>query len=224
MSDVFLQGKFASLRPPDIEADVLSGSWHSWFNNKRVTKYLDQGVFPNTKESQTQFVNSIIGDSTRILLCIDDNESKTHTGVIQLHSIDLINGTGEITLVIGEQRYHPALPIESMALLIDHAFNRLNLRRISSGQLVDLWPWVNILEIIGFKIEGYARQCKTRNGRTIDGLFTSVLREDFQRLVEERGGDILPENIVTMISKKSRQPSCTDKIKLFFEDLYKDRF
>lgn len=217
--EAFLVGEYVYLRPPMIEKDVINGRWFTWFNDKEVTKYLGQGIFPNTVDKQIEFVESLKKDSSKIVLCIIDKVNNKHIGVISLSMIDLFNRKASIAIVIGEKKYPPAAPLEAMALMTEYGFDRLNLNKIWAGQVIDLWKWLNTLELIGYRIEGYGEAAMIRDGKIYDAVWTGVTAERFYGLRKERRGKICTDSILDLLHGR-RKENLTEKIKAFFADLY----
>jgi RimJ/RimL family protein N-acetyltransferase len=215
----FLTGELVYLRTPDVQKDVIDGKWHSWFNDKTVTKYLDQGVYPNTVEKQLDFVVSLKNDKSKVLLCIVDKSNDNHIGVISFHGIDMVNRRATISIVMGEKNYPAGAPLEAMALMIEYGFDRLNLNKIWAGQAVELWKWVNLLELIGFRIEGYSEALYIRDGKTHDAVWTGVTAERFYRTRKERDGNICSGNILELM-KKRRKDNPAVLIKDHLDKLY----
>ncbi|MCP4265424.1 MAG: GNAT family N-acetyltransferase [Candidatus Brocadiaceae bacterium] len=200
----FLQGDKIYLRSPDIKKDVISGDWYSWFNDKETTKYLHQGVWPNTIEKQVAFVESLKEDQTRILLCIIEKETSRHIGVVSLYNIDIFNQKSDISIVMGAKKYPVEAPLEAMALMVEHGFDRLNLLKINAGMVDVLWKWINVLELIGFQIEGFIEYVFVRDGNTYHGVQTGVSSKSFYRLREERGGCILTKDTHSLLKTRRK--------------------
>ncbi|MBU0630368.1 MAG: GNAT family N-acetyltransferase [Candidatus Margulisbacteria bacterium] len=219
---VFLTGELVYLRTPDIEKDVISGKWYTWFNDKATTKYLGQGIYPNTIEKQVDFVNSLKNDKTKILLSIIDKASDSHVGVISFNDIDFVNRKASISIVVGEKKYAPGVPLEAMALMIEHGFDRLNLNKIWAGQVVDLWKWVNQLELIGFRIEGYNESSFIRDGKIQDTVWTGVTADRFYEIKGKRGGKLCPDSIGELMKKRSKEDKAA-KIKKYIDSLYEQQ-
>ena len=215
----FLVGKTVYLRPPDSQKDVLSGDWFSWFNDKATTRYINQGAWPNTIEKQTAYVEALKHDRTRLVLCIVDRRTQRHRGVVSFSSIDLLNRRAQIAIVMGAKRYPPEAPIEAMALMTQHAFDRLNLLKLNAGQCEELWKWINILELIGYRIEGYTEVCLLRDGRSHHGVYTGITAERFYRLKQERGGRLLPDDIQGLLRRR-RKENLVQKAKAVWLGLY----
>lgn len=217
---VFLTGELVYLRTPDIEKDVISGKWHSWFNDKTTTKYLGQGIYPNTVEKQVDFVNSLKNDKSRVVLCIVDKSNDTHIGVVSFNDIDYINRKAYIAIVIGEESYPAGAPLEALALMAEYGFDRLNLNKIMSGQVADLWKWANTVELIGFRIEGYNKSVIIRDGHIYDAVSLGLTAERFLKLREARGGNICLSNITELV-KKRRKDNLAILIRDYIDNLYK---
>jgi RimJ/RimL family protein N-acetyltransferase len=197
----FLTGEHVYLRPPCIETDVMSGSWHSWFNDDQVTKYLVHGVYPITRIQQAEFVRSAMNDPKTLLLSIIDSKNDQHVGVISLKSIDLLNRNAEIGIVMGRNPL-PGAALEAMSLLVEHGFSRLNLHRIYAGQHEGLWKWINQLALIGFDLEGYRKDAGFRNGEYYGSVLTAVLAPHFFALKALRGGKVLGPSLAELLRSR----------------------
>jgi len=217
-NDSFLVGDIVYLRKPDIQRDVLEGEWHAWFNDQEITKYLIHGVFPISRQDEAKYVEDQVNNKSTLLLSIIQKETHKHIGIISLKSIDLINRTAEIGIVMGSYKVAGAA-LEAMYLLTSHAFERLNLIRLSAGQHEKLWKWINLLELIGYRIEGYRKQAGLR-GETYDIVLTGITADDYYRFKNEKRNPVSfsPENL----SKNRRPENLTLIVRDFLERLYKD--
>ena len=54
----FISGTVVGLRMPNIDDDILNGSWHEWFNDQGITEFLGHGVFPVNRHQQAAFITS----------------------------------------------------------------------------------------------------------------------------------------------------------------------
>lgn len=203
MPSPFLAGRLASLRKPDIQLDVLEGNWHSWFNDQSTTQYLVHGIFPIDRGQQAQYVADSLKDSRTLLLVVCESGCNAAVGVISLKNIDLYNRNAEIGIVIGEKT-KPGVALEAMALLTKHAFDRLNLKILYAGQHEALWKWINQLEIIGFKLDGFRESHGERNGVRYGVAFTSVHADHFRSLEVSRGGNITNPSIEELLRNRNK--------------------
>lgn len=200
----FLSGASVYLRLPDIEKDILQGVWNTWFNSLDNTKYLVHGVFPISKSGEADLIRNEMGKVNSLLLCIVQRSGHEHIGVVSLKNIDFINRNAEIGIVMGGHR-NPGAALEAMALIMKHAFDRLNLSMLYAGQHQDLWKWVNALALIGFRIDGYRREAGVRNGKSYGIFLTSVLASDFYKLESARNGNILTDSVVGLMRTRGKQ-------------------
>lgn len=190
MSDYFLRGILISLRQPLLPNDVHEGGWHLWFNDMKITEYLEHGVRPLDALEEVEILESAAKSSSSLVFAIVSNENQKLIGTISLKGINHIHRRAEIALVLGKDNF-PGAALEAMALMTKHAFDRLNLQKLYAGQHQELWKWVNTLRTIGYVIEGYRQNYGYRNGRPYGTLLTGITAERFYELQGVRGGDVL---------------------------------
>jgi len=202
--NTFIKGDSVYLRMPDIEKDIIQGHWHTWFNDPDITRYLVHGTYPIDCEGEASLIREELAKRDTLILSIIDKQSQLHIGVISLKQIDHINRTAEIGIVMGPQR-NPLAAIESMSLLMKHAFDRLNLNLLYAGQHQDLWKWVNTLSLIGFRIDGFRRYAGVRNGTTYGSYLTSVCADEFYTLQESRNGKIMSDKPLQLLKQRNKK-------------------
>ena len=80
----FLQGQIVYLRSPDIQADILEGEWHQWFNDPQITRFLSHGVYPVSREKEAELVDLEMRNPSTLILAIMACDTRRLTGVISL--------------------------------------------------------------------------------------------------------------------------------------------
>jgi len=121
---VFISGETIDLSSP-IRADAGGDVWFEWFNDGTTTKYLDQGVYPNSREKQVDFYDSLIRDPPRLALMIREKGAGDVVGIVSLSSIDFRLRKAQIALVKGRKTQHPKFhALEAMARMTEHAFEK----------------------------------------------------------------------------------------------------
>jgi [ribosomal protein S5]-alanine N-acetyltransferase len=177
--NIFLRGKHVTLVALSKE-DVISSNWYGWFNDEELCKTLQQHYFPNTLDSQLDFYQkSISNSSTKLQLGICKVNDPNLLGIISLNNIDFINRKAEISAVIGEaEGRNINIFRESCLLICDHAFNSLNLNKIYGGsiskELADL-----MCRFLKGKREGLLRADIFKNGAYHDAHLYGILRDEF---------------------------------------------
>jgi RimJ/RimL family protein N-acetyltransferase len=208
MKDCFIDGDLVYLRLPDIQEDVIDGGWHEWFNNDEITKYLYHGVYPNSREQQVDIVKDNLKKSDMILLSIIDKSTDELCGIISLKDIDLLNRIAEMTIVMDKGNYTKNAPLEAWALMTSYGFEKLNLNKINAGHHIELWKWVNKVELLGYKLEGCISSTHIKYGTTYDSVRIGVLAKDYFKLLTERNGLYLSNNLESLLKNKRVENIC----------------
>ena len=189
---IFIKGQLIDLCAPDINPRTID-RWFRWFNDTKTTKYLDQGVFPNTFEDQKRFIEDSMTKKDRIITLILPKNSKEYVGVASLSHIDFRVSECHFAIVIGDHKNTPLLAsMEAKSLLTEHAFEVMDMNRIYSGQNVELKKWQSMQILLGYQIEGIARKSFHKGLHVCDSYISSCLREDYLKLKELRCGKLWP--------------------------------
>lgn len=130
--NIFLPGKHVNLRRP-MEEDA-SGSWYGWFNDQEVALFTGWWK-PNSPGKQLNYLRAIEKDDDILVLVIENKHDKKPIGVVSLSKINWLHRIADIALVIGDKkaREKAVLGFEALALMIRHAFLRLNLENLRGG-------------------------------------------------------------------------------------------
>ena len=125
-----------------------------WLNDFRVNKYLCTGRMPVTKDE------TFVPKSDKNLMfaiMFDRPEDQTfysdYVGTISLHDIDWISRKAEVGYMIGSSdHWGKGIGTEAVGLVVDYAFNRLNLNKINAGVVEGNAGSCKVLEKNGFKL------------------------------------------------------------------------
>ena len=132
--DIFLKGKIVDLICIDNNV-VNNTSWYKWFNDKNLTKFTKQGYFPNTLLNQKKYFKENILSKKRVQLGVI-NKKKILIGMLALYEINNFDRTCSIASIFSKnykQMNSLLFFKEAQSLMIDHAFNKMNLRRIEAA-------------------------------------------------------------------------------------------
>ena len=186
--DLFIKGELIDLLIPTREF-ALSSNWYSWFNDKKTTRFLEQGLFPNTREKQAEFFDNESSNGQRLFLIISDKQN--YIGTVSLSFINYQKKTASIAMLIGEKpagsKYSHLIALESMARLIEHGFTSLGLHRIDAGSHELLCKFQQKIELLGLRLEGITREGFNKGLETADAVKIAVLLKDYLKLIEIRG-------------------------------------
>ena len=191
--DIFLEGEVVNLVILN-EKIAKNSDWYSWLNYKKNTELLQQGRFPNSKEKQLEYFknnivkkkdlkkNRVLNDK-KIQLGIVEKHNNMLVGMVTLLDFDYFNRCCGISLIMDlRKKISNRLKVfkESQDLMIDHAFFKMNLRRIYTIAFSD-----NLCKmterVFGFKREGVLREHQFSNGKYVDSYVLGLLRSDWKK-------------------------------------------
>jgi RimJ/RimL family protein N-acetyltransferase len=166
------------------EEDALNSNWYGWFNSAETTYHMQKHYYPNSREAQLDFFNSMVKDKTKIQLGIISKKENVLIGCVSLNNINYINSNAEISVIIGEKEHRDLLKsLESMKLMIEFAFEQLNLNKVYCGVLETLSTnWKKLLmKRLNFHEEGIFFKHAYKNGRYQDVHFLGVFKEEYNK-------------------------------------------
>ena len=178
------EGRFVCLGPINFEKDpevisrwtrdpllraVLGGVARP-LSPEAVKKMLEK-VEKQMEETRNQFYFTLRARS-------EDNRL---VGVAKLHFLDYRNGTGNLTLGIGEaQDRRRGFGSDALELLLRFTFGELNLNRVSAWLTSDNVPVRQFFEKAGFEEEVRRREASFHNGEYWDVVQMGILREKWE--------------------------------------------
>lgn len=201
MLEVFRKGTVIDLAVPTLEF-ARAGIWHRWLNNEFITRYLsDQGVFPNTPDSQATYFSSL--NESRILLVVQTKDG-TPQGIVSLSEINWRRKHCDFALLLDpkvQPQKSPLAALEAAALITEHAIDSLGIQRIRAVQHWRLASWQQRLELIGYRIEGIHRNGFVKGSEIAAAMTVAAVADDIDAIRAKRGGKIFdsPDNMLNRI-------------------------
>ncbi len=193
--EVFIAGETIDLVIPNEKA-IDEDGWHRWFNDPRVTRYSDYGLFPNTPEKQRAFLRDLLQtDNRRLALLIRPRGESKVVGVASLSAIHPIHRSAETAIVIGDRPTGTGAlfwGMEAKARLVIHGFETMGLERIGGAQAMPLADWQRHQVLFGFRPEGIKRHAHRRGHEVFDSVLSSCTLEDYLRVKAARKGEYWP--------------------------------
>lgn len=176
---VFLRGERLYLRP--IEKTDAPRMLR-WINDPETRQWLGR-CHPLNLIREEEYIDNKYKDDRDVTLAIVLTEGDRHIGSVGLHRIDHLNQTAVTGMLIGErdargQGYGPAAKV----LMLDYAFNTLNLRTVRSATIAANTASARSLEKSGYVQVGRMPDQFFRQGRWHDELFWCIAREQWQAL------------------------------------------
>ncbi|NOQ31664.1 MAG: GNAT family N-acetyltransferase [Helicobacteraceae bacterium] len=178
MNNIFLETKRLLLEPLDMKH--FSDKYVSWLNTKEVVEFNRHGVFPNNDLKTKEYINSVQQSVYCIVLAMIDKDSQKHIGNIAIQNIDFINSNADVSIMIGDKVFWgKGYAYEAYEVIINHAFNTLNLHKIYIGTSENNIGMNKVAEKLGMKKDGIKRDALYKNGEYFDIHEYSILKNEF---------------------------------------------
>ena len=174
---IFLKGSKVILRPLNKETDLESAC--RWVNDPEVRNYLTVS-FPSMLVQEEKWFDNLVKKENEILLAIETLENKNLIGFMGLHKINWIDSNATTGAMIGEKEYWgKGYGTDAKMILLNYAFNRLRLHRISSSVIAFNERSLKYSLKCGYKEEGRVREKFFRNGKYWDEILLGILKKEF---------------------------------------------
>jgi len=168
--------KEVTIRP--LKKGDLIGNYLTWMDDPIVTKYNSHGLFPQSEKELEEFKQSLDSKNKIVWAILFDG---LHIGNVSIQSINTINRSGELAIVIGEHQYYQkGVGTIACKLAITHAFDKLNLHRVFTGTSSTNLGMRKVAEKLGMKEEGRFREAMFLNGEYVDIYEYGILKGKFK--------------------------------------------
>jgi RimJ/RimL family protein N-acetyltransferase len=189
--------EFGSIRFRPIERDDLK-LLHTWENDFELIMYSRSKPisFVNMAQLEKQY-DEWVKDEKELHFIMELADSNEAIGIARLRRGDWGNvKTADLGTYIGNrQLWGKGFGKQITVALLEMSFHQLNMDRCEAWSIEYNHRAHRALEGCGFKKTGVARQAAFVNGRTWNGFYFDVLRDEYlknrQRLLEETLGDKL---------------------------------
>ncbi|MFQ5577324.1 MAG: GNAT family N-acetyltransferase [Anaerolineae bacterium] len=157
----------------------------AWLNDGDVTKHLSL-YLPMNLDDETEWYESQRHNQTVQNFAIETRDGK-HIGSVGLMDIDYRDQSAELGIVIGDKtEWGKGYGREAIGMLLDFAFNTLNLNRICLQVDTDHPAAIKCYRNCGFVQEGELRHIIYREGRHTNQYLMSILKSEYRQRQGER--------------------------------------
>jgi len=152
--------------------DAESTNYVEWFERPEIVELTSHGTLPKTRESFEKYIQGNDGSSYIVyVICIEYEKmgkKHRHIGNIALQSINWINRSAELAIIIGEKDYHgKGIATFAVNCMLYHAFVKMGLHRVWSGTSEENKGMLRVFEKCGFDDEATFREAKWSNGKFV---------------------------------------------------------
>lgn len=178
MTKVLIETDRLILKPVGLEH--CTPAYVSWLNDAATTKYLETGRTKTTIEDLKTFIESI-DHSKQVFLAIHDKSTQKHIGNIKLHNLLAEHARVDYGILMGDKlSWGKGYAKEASIGIINHAFNKMNVRRIVLGVLDANESAVHLYRKLGFTQEGTLRKDRLCDGKYHDCFIFGLLKEEWK--------------------------------------------
>ena len=172
-----LVGDRIYLSPRNSEdAEVFS----KWMNDFEVTDYTGRTATIMTLDAERKYLENKNLDLRTISFAIVDLNNDKMIGTLSLEEVNYNNRTAVLGIFIGDENYRSnGYGTEAIKLLLDYAFNYVNLNSIKLDVLECNERAIKCYKKCGFKEAGRWRKSKYVNGKYFDTIVMDILAEEF---------------------------------------------
>jgi len=175
MKNPFITGTKIYLRAAEHEDKTI---WAALENHPDPREYMFHAL-PTSPEEQFAIMEKSKADHNTILFTICERETNEPIGVAAFYRIDWIGRMAIYYIGIAQkENWSKGFGTEATNVMIDYAFDTLNLNRIQLHVFTENARAVKSYEKCGFKIEGTLRQAMYHKGVYCDFYVMGILKSD----------------------------------------------
>lgn len=155
--------------------------WAEWLNDSEVSLPLGDEVYTTiTLERMQEDVRSIAVKQENVFTIVD-LKTGAAIGRCLLFGIDAVNRSAMMGIFIGEKAcWGQGYGQEATRLLLDYAFNLLNLHSIMLGAFAFNQRAIHAYQKVGFKEIGRRREARLVAGKKYDAILMDILEDEFR--------------------------------------------
>ncbi len=181
----FIIGKKIYLRP--LGADDLEKGYLGWINDPEVNKFLMAGSMPTSMQGLREYYEKVIRSKTDVMFAIVIKKTDKYIGNIKIGDINWIDRRAHCGRLIGDKKsWGKGYGTEALMLVMDYAFNTLNLNRLYNTIIADNIAAIRSCEKLGMKKEGVFSQCRFIRGEYRDVVQVAITRERYNALRKKK--------------------------------------
>lgn len=186
------------MRPvEESDADIVA----DWYQQIEDVSIFDRQVpLPINHADAVTLVKSLVADQEKekCRWFMADATDGTVVGMVALEAISMLHGNAIMPVFIARPWRRSGVGIRMAGMLIDLAFKQLRLHRVSTVYRADNAASAALLERLGFKPEGIARQSWFSQGKYFDLVNVGVLVDEWEQIRLKLRAELSPDVIVEL--------------------------
>lgn len=165
-----------------------------WVNDRELIRLTGMPSYPKSLREMEIWYHQAIKNPANKFFTIKTPKG-LHIGNIELNSIDWINRSLEIGILIGERDYWgKGVGTEATLLMLDFIFLQMDFNRVYLNVSSHNKNAIKLYEKCGFKKEGLQKKAFYFNNNYHDVLEMNILKKEFLNIKNARFGELF-ENL-----------------------------
>jgi diamine N-acetyltransferase len=156
-----------------------------WLNNPEVTRGLVM-VYPMSMEEEVKWFDRMLQQPPELhpwVIEVQTESGWQAIGNCGFHDVDWRNSNAEFGIFIGDPAYWgKGYGQEAIRILLQVGFDTMNLHRIWLRVMSNNTRAIKCYDALGFVHEGVKREAEYREGKYLDMLLMSMLREEWKKI------------------------------------------
>jgi RimJ/RimL family protein N-acetyltransferase len=153
-----------------------------WLNDPKLSLFMREFDTMLADENILEWYDKTIHDEHQIDFSIVNMEDGKLVGACTLIGMDRRNSTAELRIFIGRHRFwNQGYGSEAMILLLDYAFNVLNLHSVYLKVNAINKNAIHVYKKLGFRMAGKRRQARAYLRKYYDLYFMDMLASEFDK-------------------------------------------
>ncbi|WP_209477614.1 GNAT family N-acetyltransferase [Thermococcus stetteri] len=178
MRPLILKGEKVSLGV--LLKEDLRKSW-KWFNERSTARALFNSAYFTLPEEEEEFYEEMKKNKDKMpIFAVVENGSGKLVGVAGFNWVNYQARWGEIFYYLATEERGKGYGTEVVALLVNYAFNHLNLHKVWAKVHADNGASIRVLEKNGFAPAGRLKDHVWSDGKYIDELLYELIREEWK--------------------------------------------
>jgi len=160
-----------------VSPDDVNEAYCRWMNDPTTNRFLESRFYPHSIETLREYVVNKQGDNLNAFFAIVLKNRDRHIGNIKLGPVDPNHRLADIGILIGEKDcWGKGYASEAISLIVDYAFNILNLHKVTAGCYAPNKGAIRAFEKTGFVQEGVRKVHCFFEGAYVDDVLLGLVR------------------------------------------------
>jgi diamine N-acetyltransferase len=163
-----------------------------WQNSPSIRDLTMGWRFPIQLDTAREWLKILAEQNSKSQVVFAIRLKNDLVGIISLRNIEAFQRKSLFGIYIGDTTHHnKGIGLVSTCLILDYAFNGLDLRKVSLEVIENNPTAISLFEGIGFKKEGTKRQEYFADGKYMDTRIYGILKEEFKLIIPKSANRLL---------------------------------